>query len=439
MPDQKIPEQEPGRKHSFIREKVVRPPMSRGQIVRRVAVYLLIAVMAGAAAGAGFAVARPLAERYLAPEETEESIPITLPIEEPETQPQPTEPEDTQEPSEPTEAVKDILKDAMEDYEYSVDDVNAMFSSLRSVVQEADRSIVVVHSVKQETDWFDNPVETSGLYAGAVIASTPHDFLIFTPDHAVEDADSIKVTFSDGTEADGTVRQSDQAAGMAVVAVDKSLLSDTARNNTQALTLGNAYGIRQGDLVIALGAPSGIVHSSAYGFVSYILRVAQVPDGVARVLYTDIGSSAQAGTFLFNLSGELVGWVTEAFQSESGGCSVPAFTVSDYRTKLEKMSNGVAVPYVGIKVQDVTETMTSAGMPAGVYASECILDGPAYNAGIQNGDIVVRIGDKEIVSVKDYQTQVENLTVGRDVTIVVLRKGIDEYRELEYQVTVGAR
>ena len=83
MPDQKIPEQEPGRKHSFIREKVVRPPMSRGQIVRRVAVYLLIAVMAGAAAGAGFAVARPLAERYLAPEETEESIPITLPIEEP--------------------------------------------------------------------------------------------------------------------------------------------------------------------------------------------------------------------------------------------------------------------------------------------------------------------------------------------------------------------
>ena len=40
---------------------------------------------------------------------------------------------------------------------------------------------------------------------------------------------------------------------------------------------------------------------------------------------------------------------------------------------------------------------------------------------------------------RDYQTQVENLTVGRDVTIVVLRKGIDEYRELEYQVTVGAR
>ena len=53
--------------------------------------------------------------------------------------------------------------------------------------------------------------------------------------------------------------------------------------------------------------------------------------------------------------------------------------------------------------------------------------------------LLSEIGDKEIVSVKDYQTQVENLTVGRDVTIVVLRKGIDEYRELEYQVTVGAR
>ena len=66
-------------------------------------------------------------------------------------------------------------------------------------------------------------------------------------------------------------------------------------------------------------------------------------------------------------------------------------------------------------------------------------DGPAYNAGIQNGDIIVRIDDKDIATIKDYQNQVESLDQGAVVTVVVQRKAIEEYKELEYQVTVGAR
>ena len=70
---------------------------------------------------------------------------------------------------------------------------------------------------------------------------------------------------------------------------------------------------------------------------------------------------------------------------------------------------------------------------------ECVPDGPAYNAGIQNGDIIVRIDDKDIATIKDYQNQVEALNQGAVVTVVVQRKAIEEYKELEYQVTVGAR
>lgn len=67
------------------------------------------------------------------------------------------------------------------------------------------------------------------------------------------------------------------------------------------IPLGNSYSVRQGDPVIAVGAPGGIVHSSAYGFISYIMKNVQVPDGMTRLLLADICGDAPTGTFLLNL------------------------------------------------------------------------------------------------------------------------------------------
>ena len=62
-----------------------------------------------------------------------------------------------------------------------------------------------------------------------------------------------------------------------------------------------------------------------------------------------------------------------------------------------------------------------------------------YEAGIQNGDILVRINSGEVHTVKELQSRLENLEAGSDVTVTVARNSINEYRELEYQITVGAR
>ena len=70
---------------------------------------------------------------------------------------------------------------------------------------------------------------------------------------------------------------------------------------------------------------------------------------------------------------------------------------------------------------------------------DCIQNGPVYNAGIQNGDVIVKIGEKNILSMKDYENQLEALHQGDTVTVTVQRKSVNEYKELEYQVNVGAR
>ncbi len=427
--------------------------MTRRQVVWRICVYALIALIGGAAAGVSFAVARPLAEKYLVPEETTESIPITIPTDEEllpsdssqietpvnENDQQGTSPSESESETQETEPLEDILQSAIEKYEYTVDDLSSMYASLKSVVTAADNGIVVVHSVKQELDWFDNPVEVSGLYAGIVIASTSQELLILTPESAVENADSIMVGFNDNTEADGTIKQVDRISGMAVVSVDVLTLGEGTRKNVTALELGNSYGVRQGDLVVAVGAPSGMVHSSTYGFISHVLRNVQVADGITRLLFADIKGNAKAGTFLLNTSGQVVGWVTDEYKNEQNTNLTTVMAISDYKTSLERMSNGVSIPYLGIKGQEVSAAMASSGLPMGVYVADSILDGPAYNAGIQNGDVIVRMGSKPIITIMDYENEIASLNLNDEITITVQRKGIDEYKELEYQVTVGAR
>lgn len=74
----------------------------------------------------------------------------------------------------------------------------------------------------------------------------------------MENADSIKVTFADGSEVDGTIRQTDQVSGMAMVSVRAEMLNESTANSLSLIPLGNSYSVRQGDPVIAVGAPGGL-------------------------------------------------------------------------------------------------------------------------------------------------------------------------------------
>jgi len=153
--------------------------MSKRDMLKRSLGLLAAAVTFGVVAAVTFVVSRPVAERFLAKETTAESIPVTIPKDDPETLP--SEPETTSAAAE-TEPIEDILKSAMEKYPFSVDDLDTLYGSLRTVVQKADKGIVTVHSVKTQTDWFNNPVENSGLFSGIITASANDELLVLTPE-----------------------------------------------------------------------------------------------------------------------------------------------------------------------------------------------------------------------------------------------------------------
>ena len=435
MPENNGPDDRKAESRQFINEKIVKQPMSKKDMAKRCLGLLAASVIFGAVAAVTFVISRPAAERLFAKETADEVVPVTIPKDEPETLPSETESLSAAE----TEPIEDILKTAMEKYPFSVNDLDTLYGSLRTVVQKADKGIVTVHSVTTQTDLFNNPVESSGLFSGVIIASANEEFLVLTPEGAVENAEAIRVAFSDGTEVSGTIKQRDKLSGMAIVSVPTASLGKVQLEEARAIELGNSYSVKQGDLIIAIGGPGGVVHSTGYGFITYVTKNVQVTDGITRILYSDVKGNAVTGTFLMNTAGQIIGWVTDAYKNDSNQNMTAAMAISDYKSILEKISNGAQYPYFGIRGQEVTAVMNSGGMPLGVYAVDINADGPAYNAGIQSGDIITAMGDEKIVTMKDFQVKLEASAPGEVIPVTVSRSGRDEYKEIQFQVTIGAR
>ena len=113
--------------------------------------------------------------------------------------------------------------------------------------------------------------------------------------------------------------------------------------------------------------------------------------------------------------------------------------ISDYKGILENLTNGLSAPCFGIEGQEVSDAIAVQGLPRGIYVLNSVTGRPAYEAGIQNGDIITRINDHELSTMKDFQNTIDNLECGQLIHVTVQRNGREEYTELEFQVTVGAR
>lgn len=428
-------------KREFITEKIVRQPLSKREQVKRLVFCACTAVLFGAGAAVSFVLAKPIAEHYVGSEETAAST-VSFTKDEPESLPAESaavSEKEEQKPEEEKQLQKNI-ENALRDYSLSEEHLNAVYAAMRMVGQKADKGIVTVRSGKEQQDLFGNPIESAGNYAGAVIAKTRGEYLIFTSADGVRDASSIQVAFYDGSRTAGEIKQIDEVLDMAVISVPVKELSEQLKNGIEILPLGNSYSVRIGDPVIGVGSPAGVVHSMTVGTISYVAKGVSLTDGMSRIFYTNLGSNEKAGTFLLNTSGELIGWSFSQHAAEGNIAQTAVLAISDYKVILEKMSNGISSAYFGIKGQEVTELLSEHnGIPRGVYVTDAVTGGPAYDAGIQNGDVIVKFGGAEVLSFQDLQTQIESIESGKPVMVTVMRQGREGYAELDYYVNIRAR
>mgnify|MGYP003571043401 FL=1 len=273
------------------------------------------------------------------------------------------------------------------------------------------------------------PRKVQSLGSGFVIDP---DGIIITNNHVIEQADEIKVNFSDGTTLAAEVLGSDPKTDVAVLKVKP----DSA---LPFVKMGDSTKARVGDWVVAIGNPFGLGGTVTAGIISAINRdinAGPYDDFIQTDASINRGNS---GGPLFNLEGEVIG-VNTAIISPSGGSigigfSVPSATAMPVIEQLKEYGE-TRRGWLGVRIQTVTDEIAeSLGMDEakGALVAEVTPGGPAEEAGIQAGDVILDFNGNDVPSMRDLPRIVADTKIGKEVETTVLRGG----DKVTLDVTVG--
>lgn len=246
---------------------------------------------------------------------------------------------------------------------------------------------------------------------------------IATNYHVVQGAQEIVVALNDGRTIKGKVVGVDPVTDLAVVKIEASDLP-TAQ-------FGDSDGVMTGEPAIAIGNPLGLEFrgSVTVGVISALNRTIEVGDRRFKLIQTDAAiNPGNSGGALVNADGQVIG-INSAKISAEGvegmGFAIPINAARPILDALVK-DGKVVRAYLGIGILDRASAQRYGYLwqiTEGVYVTRVEKDGPADQAGMVQGDIIVKINDTEVNSVADLRSILDNVPVGSKVRIVIMRDG----------------
>ncbi len=412
--------------YSFIREIVKKKPLDKRGLLRKILSLAGAAVLAGVVASFVFVWMVPVAERMVNGDSSRVSFP-----------------EDEEETSTSSQSVTDSSQPAQEtpmpasQPEIGLEEYRQLYKDMLAVAEKPKRALVTVVGISSEMDYFNQNYENQKQISGLLAADNGQDLFILTEYRVVENVERIQVTFYDGSTVDAIYQRHDANTGLTILKVGLSELEDSTREGIELAPLGSSYGVTQGEPVMAIGSPMGYSDSVAYGVITSVTNKISTLDTEYNLLTTDINGSGEGSGVLINLDGEIIGIIAQSYSTEDKDI-ITALAVSQIKDLIESLSNDEARPYIGIKGQDVTAQISHrTGIPKGVLVTAVQADSPAMLAGMKEYDVVVKIGEDEISSFRQYRDRLDQLTPGQTVILTAMRRGAEGYAEVEFEVTVG--
>jgi serine protease Do len=260
--------------------------------------------------------------------------------------------------------------------------------------------------------------EQESLGSGFVIDA---DGLILTNNHVVEKAKEIQVSLSDGRRFQAKVVGRDPKTDIALILIETG-------TPLTPLRLGDSDQAEVGEWVLAIGSPFGLGNTVTAGIVSAkYRRIGAGP--YDDFIQTDASiNPGNSGGPLLNTKGEVIGINTAIFSQSGGsigiGFAIPINMAKDLLPQLKK--GEVIRGWLGVRIQKVTpELAEKFGLAEakGALVSEVTQGGPADDAGIVRGDVIVAFDGREIKTMPDLPYIVGVTPVGKTVKVEIIRKG----------------
>ena len=414
--------------HSFIKEVIKEKPISRRKVCIRIVVLIIAAILFGAVAALAFVYIKPMIENSIEARKAPEAIDITnddegitkaAAVETPTPTPQ------------VTQAAAEVSS------ELGLAEYKKLYQEMKVVSQNAEKAIVTVVGIKSLIDYFDDPYDNKGQLSGVIIANNGRELIVLTEYRVVEGVDKIQVIFSNEKTADAEYQKHDENTGMAIIKIGLEQLDAETLAQISTAPLGNSYRLTQGEPVIAIGSPSGSSDSIAFGAITSVTNKLSSWDTEYALTTTDILGSEGGSGVLLDLDGEIIGIMAQSYSSENN--TVTALAISPIRSLIQTLSNNGEIRSIGIKGREITEEIAkNTNLPSGLYVEMTKPDSPAMQAGIMNGDVIVKMNDETIMTIADYRRELDKCVVGGVVKLTVMRNGTAGYEEIVFDVMVQA-
>jgi serine protease Do len=271
--------------------------------------------------------------------------------------------------------------------------------------------------------------KTTSLGSGFIIDTSG---IVVTNNHVIDGADEINVIMNDGSKFKAELIGVDKKTDLAV-------LKFTPSKPLIAVKFGDSDKLRLGEWVIAIGNPFSLGGTVTAGIVSARNRdISQGP--YDSYIQTDAAiNRGNSGGPLFNLDGDVIGVNTLIISPTGGsigiGFAVPSKIVAGVVAQLRQYGE-LRRGWLGVRIQQVTGDIAESLniKPArGALVAGVDDKGPAKPAGIEPGDVITTFDGKDIKEAKDLSRAVADTAVGKEVDVVIIRKGTEQ----TVKVTLG--
>lgn len=260
--------------------------------------------------------------------------------------------------------------------------------------------------------------------AGSGVIVDAANGYILTNHHVIENADQIEIVLIDNRSLEAKVVGSDPGTDIAVLQVKD------ARKLTQ-MPFGDSQLVEPGDFVVAIGNPFGLSHTVTSGIVSALGRTGISRDGYEDFIQTDASiNPGNSGGALINLKGELIG-INSAIYSRSGGnigigFAIPVNIAKSIMSQLIEFGE-INRGLLGVSISDFNaETAEAFGIDddiEGALVQEVVTGSAAEQAGVEVGDVIVKVDNEKITTASDLRNTVGLKRSGDTVRLQLLRDG----------------
>ena len=326
----------------------------------------------------------------------------------------------------------------------NLDFTSASESTINSVVHVTTKVVRTTFQRDPFQEFFYGPgaggkeYKQFGASAGSGVIISSEGYIV-TNNHVIEEASEIEVILNDHSKYTAKIIGSDPATDIAVLKIDSD-------QPFQAIPLGNSDLLKIGEWVLAVGNPFNLTSTVTAGIVSAKARNINLLSDrsgkeivpIESFIQTDAAvNPGNSGGALVNTNGELVG-INTAIASQTGSYSGYSFAIPVnlvQKVMRDLIDYGIVQRgYLGVQISDINqEIKVSNALPnlKGVFLAKVIEDGSADKAGLKEGDVILKIGNKEVNSSAELQEEIGKRRPGDKLMLTVRKKdGTEQTKEL---------